>query len=79
MEQSPGAESPWISLLLAAPWSQPTRLVPSLHVSLKEKVALETQMQFADFSKNAVEMILIPGSTGKIKRAREALLDMEWK
>lgn len=45
------------------------RSTPSLHVSPKEKAALEpvssseTQMQFADFSENGVETILIPGST----------------
>lgn len=37
----------------------------------------EIQMQSADFSGNAVGLILIPGSTGKIKRAGEAVVEME--
>lgn len=39
-------------------------------------VSGETQTEFADFSENAVGMVLIPGSKGK---TREAVLDMEWK
>lgn len=83
MEQSPGAESPWISLFLAAPWSQLAGLGP-ITPRLPEgkgrsRASGETPTQFADFSENAVGMILIPGSTGEIKRAREAVLDTEWE